>query len=68
MKKILLSLCLVLFVSSAYAGSCPMMAGKVKSKIEQAQKLHDAGVKAHSDGDHGKSDELLKKALGLFKS
>ena len=45
-----------------------MMAGKVKSKIEQAQKLHDAGMKAHSSGDHGKSEELLNKALNLFKS
>ena len=40
---------------------------KLKSKIEQAQKLHDAGMKAHSDGDHRKSEELLNKALGLFK-
>ena len=36
--------------------------------IEQAQELHDAGVKAHSNGDHGKSEELLNKALDLFKS
>jgi len=45
-----------------------MMAGKLKTKIEQAQKLHDAGVKAHSEGNHGKSEELLNKALELFKS
>ena len=44
-----------------------MLSGKVKTKIEQAQKLHDAGMKAHSDGDHGKSEELLNKALSLFK-
>ena len=68
MKNILIVLTFVVFSSSAFAGSCPMMAGKVKSKIEQAQKLHDAGIKAHSDGDHGKSEELLNKALGLFKS
>ena len=68
MKKILLALTLIMFSTSAIAGSCPMLGGKVKTKIEQAQKLHDAGVKAHSDGDHGKSDELLKKALDLFKS
>ena len=68
MKNILLVLTLVVFSSSAFAGSCPMMAGKVKSKIEQAQKLHDAGMKAHSDGNHGKSEELLNKALDLFKS
>ena len=68
MKKILLALTLIMFSTSAYAGSCPMLGGKVKTKIEQAQKLHDAGVKAHSDGDHEKSDDLLKKALDLFKS
>ena len=68
MKNILLVLTLVVFSSSAFAGSCPMMAGKVKSKIEQAQKLHDAGMKAQSKGDHGKSEELLNKALDLFKS
>ena len=68
MKKILLALTLVVFSTSAFAGSCPMMSGKVKSKIEQAQKLHDAGMKAHSSGDHGKSEELLNKALDLFKS
>jgi len=68
MKNILVALTLMIFSTSAFAGSCPMMAGKVKSKIEQAQKLHDAGVKAHSDGNHGKSEELLNKALDLFKS
>ena len=45
-----------------------MMAGKLKTKIEQAQQLHDAGTKAHSEGNHGKSEELLNKALDLFKS
>ena len=68
MKNILVALTLMIFSTSAFAGSCPMMAGKVKSKIEQAQKLHDAGVKAHSDGSHGKSEELLNEALDLFKS
>ena len=68
MKKILLALTLLIFSTSAFAGSCPMMAGKLKSKIEQAQKLHDDGMKAHSSGNHGKSEELLNKALDLFKS
>tara|TARA_B100001121_G_scaffold73620_1_gene65315 strand:+ start:133 stop:354 length:222 start_codon:yes stop_codon:yes gene_type:complete len=68
MKNVLIALTLIVFSSSAFAGSCPMMAGKLKSKIEQAQKLHDAGMKAHSDGNHGKSEELLNKALNLFKS
>ena len=67
MKNIIIALTLIIFSTSAYAGSCPVMAGKVKSKIEQAQKLHDAGMKAHSNGNHGKSEELLNKALNLFK-
>ena len=68
MKKIILSLCLVLFVSSAYAGSCPMMAKSLDSKIEEASKMRDAGMKAHDAGDHAKSEELLNKAMELFKS
>ena len=68
MKKILLTVILIIFSTSAFAGSCPMLGGKVKTKIEQAQKLHDAGIKAHSEGKHGKSEELLNKALELFKS
>ena len=68
MKNIIIALTLILFTTSAYAGSCPVMAGKVKSKIEQAQKLHDAGGQAHKKGKHGKSEELLNKALKLFKS
>jgi len=68
MKNIFIALTLLVFSTSAFAGSCPMMAGKLKTKIEQAQKLHDAGMKAHSSGDHGKSEEILNKALGLFKS
>ena len=68
MKKILLTIILITFSTSAFSGSCPMLGGKVKTKIEQAQKLHDDGMKAHSDGDHSKSEELLKEALNLFKS
>ena len=68
MKKTLIILIITLFSSSAFAGSCPMMAGKLESKIEAAKKLHDEGVKAHSSGNHAKSEELLKKALDLFKS
>ena len=68
MKKTLIILTITLFSSSAFAGSCPMLAGKLESKIEAAKKLHDEGVKAHSSGDHAKSEKLLNKALDLFKS
>ena len=67
MKKIVLILSFVLFVSSAFAGSCPMMAKGVDAKIAEAQKLRDTGMKAHDSGDHAKSEELLNKALGMFK-
>ena len=68
MKKIILSILFLMFMSSAYAGSCPLMAKNIDAKIEEAQKLRDAGMKAHETGDHAKSEELLNKALELFKS
>ena len=68
MKKIAIILSLLFLTNSAFAGSCPMMAQNIDSKIEEAQKLRDAGMKAHDAGDHAKSEELLNKALELFKS
>jgi hypothetical protein len=68
MKKILITLCLVFFTSSAFAGSCPMMAKSLDGKIAEAQMLKDQGMAAHNAGDHTKSEELLNKALELFKS
>ena len=68
MKKIIFTLCLFLFFSSAYAGSCPMLAKNIDDKIKKAQELRDQGMDAHKAGDHAKSEELLGKALDLFKS
>ena len=68
MKKIILTLCLVLFVSTAYAGSCPMLAKNIEDKIKKAQELKDRGMDAHNNGDHAKSEKLLNEALALFKS
>ena len=68
MKKMLTILTFILFTGSAYAGSCPMMAKTLDSKIEEASKMRDAGMKAHEVGDHAKSEELLNKAMELFKS
>ena len=68
MKKIIILLCLMLFTSSAFAGSCPMMAKNIDDKIKKAQELRDLGIDAHNSGDHAKSEELLNKALELFKS
>ena len=59
---------LILFTGSAYAGSCPMIAKNLDSKIEKVQKLRDAGMKAHDAGDHSKSEKLLNDAMELFKS
>ena len=67
MKKLAIILSFVVFTSSAFAGSCPMMAKGVDAKIAEAQKLRDAGMKAHESGDHMKSEEILGKALGMFK-
>ena len=67
MKKLGLILSFILFISSAFAGSCPMMAKSVDAKIAEAQKLRDAGMKAHDSGDHAKSEELLGKVLEMFK-
>jgi len=60
MKNFLILSMLILFTSSAYAGSCPMLAKNLDSKIEDVQKMRDAGMKAH--------EELLNKAMELFKS
>ena len=68
MKNFIILSILVLFTGSAFAGSCPMLAKNLDSKIEEAQKMRDAGMKAHEAGDHAKSEELLNKAMKLFKS
>jgi|TARA_Y100000385_G_scaffold241931_1_gene258631 hypothetical protein len=68
MKNLIITLTLVLFSTSVFAGSCPMMAKQVGDKIAQAQQLHDDAMAAHDSGDHAKSEELLNEALELFKS
>ena len=77
MKKILISIYLLLISNVAYAGSCPMLWGKVDSSINNVtdgdlkvkiQELRDAGEKAHSNGDHSESEKLLNEALDLINS
>ena len=81
MKKIILSTVFVIFTSSAFAGSCPMLWGELDSEIKIAkqsgmssdkvdliQKLRNSGKQAHDDGDHAKSEILLNEALILIKS
>ena len=45
-----------------------MLWGKIDSKMTEIQELRDAGKKAHDEGDHAKSEELLKQALALLNS
>ena len=81
MKNILLIFVLILFSTKAFSYSCPMLweeldyeinlaknSGVSEKKIEKIQKLRDDGVKAHDDGNHEKSEELLNKALEMIKS
>ena len=81
MKKVFLTLIIVLFTSNAFSYSCPMLweeldyeislaknSGMSLEKIEQIQKLRDEGVKAHDDGKHEKSEDILNKALEMIKS
>ena len=81
MKNILLIFVFILFSTKAFSYSCPMLweeldyeinlaknSGVSEKKIEKIQKLRDDGVKAHDDGNHEKSEELLNKALEMIKS
>tara|TARA_B100001063_G_scaffold192260_1_gene183451 strand:+ start:102 stop:308 length:207 start_codon:yes stop_codon:yes gene_type:complete len=68
MKNLIIASIIVLFSTSVFAGSCPMMAKQVDDKIKQAQELRDNAMAAHDSGDHSRSEELLNEALELFKS
>ena len=77
MKKLFISIYFLLITNVAFAGSCPMLWGKVDSGINNVadeklkikiQELRDTGKKAHSDGDHSESEKLLNEALSLINS
>ena len=68
MKNLIIASIIILFSTSVFAGSCPMLAKQVGDKIEQAQQLHDDAMAAHESGDHPKSEELFNQAIELFKS
>ncbi len=79
MKKIIATLAFVLFTTSAFSYSCPMLWGeidellktakdsKTAAQIEEAQTLRDKGKKAHDEGSHEMSEIFLKKALTILK-
>ena len=81
MKNIILVFLVILFSTKAFSYSCPMLweeldyeiksaknSGMSLEKIEKIQKLREDGVKAHDDGNHERSEELLNKALDMIKS
>ena len=77
MKKLFILIYLILISNVAFAGSCPMLWGKIDSSINNVadkelkvkiQELRDAGEKAHSNGDHSKSEKLLNEAISLINS
>ena len=61
MKQIVITLFLVLFTSSVYAGSCPMMAKSIDDKIAEAQMLRDQGMAAHDAGDACKIRRVIRQ-------
>ena len=81
MKKIIATLAFVLFTTSAFSYSCPMLWGEVDellktaesngkntAQIEEIKTLRDKGKKAHDEGSHEMSEIFLKKALNILKS
>ena len=81
MKTILLTIIFILISTKAFSYSCPMLweeldyeinlaknSGVALEKIKKIQELRNDGVKAHDDGNHEKSEELLNKALDMIKS
>ena len=81
MKNILLIVIFMFFSTKAFSYSCPMLweeldyeinsaknSGVSSEKIKKIQKLRDDGVKAHDNGNHEKSEEILNKALEMIKS
>lgn len=68
MKHFIITAILVLFSTSVFAGSCPMMAKTLDEKIEQVQQLRNDAMTAHDIGDHAKSEELFNQAMKLFNS
>ena len=77
MKKLFISIFFLLISNVAFAGSCPMLWGKIDSSINNVadeklkvkiQELRDSGKKAHSDGDHSESEKLLNEAISLINS
>ena len=72
MKKIIATIAFVLYTTSAFSYSCPMLwgevdeliknakdSGKTAAQIKEAQTLRDEGKKAHDEGNHEMSEIIL---------
>tara|TARA_B100001121_G_scaffold195323_1_gene170626 strand:- start:507 stop:752 length:246 start_codon:yes stop_codon:yes gene_type:complete len=81
MKKLITIIAFVLFTTSAFSYSCPMLWGEIDellktaedkgksvAQIEEVKTLREKGKKAHDDGSHEMSEIFLKKALKILKS
>mgnify|MGYP001235934742 FL=1 len=79
MKKLILVTLFSLSTNSVFAYSCSVLLGKLdyeinlakesdvsSLKIDKIQKLRDKGLKAHYEGNHDLSEQLLKKGLKLI--
>ena len=80
MKKIIATIAFVLYTTSAFSYSCPMLwgevdellktakdSGKTAAQIKEVQILRDEGKKAHDEGNHEMSEIILNKALAILK-
>ena len=80
MKKITATIAFVLYTTSAFSYSCPMLWGEVDellktakdsgntaAQIKEVQTLRDEGKKAHDEGNHEMSEIILNKALAILK-
>ena len=79
MKKLILVTLFSLSTNSVFAYSCSVLLAKLdyeinlakeldvsSLKIDKIQKLRDKGLKAHNEGNHDLSEQLLKKGLKLI--
>ena len=79
MKKFIFVILISFSTNSVFAYSCSVLLGKLDYeinfakesgmsllKINKIQKLRDKGLKAHDQGNHDLSEQLLKKGLKLI--
>tara|TARA_S200000501_G_scaffold180733_1_gene170172 strand:+ start:3918 stop:4151 length:234 start_codon:yes stop_codon:yes gene_type:complete len=73
MRKIILAFTFFVFSAPAFAGSCPLKLNKIDQALavgnvknaSQVKALRDQGERLHKLGKHGKSVQILIKAMKL---